>query len=235
MKVAVISDLHLGLGDRTESFGHDDGEFLRFLDFLEGNFERVVLLGDVWETLTSRFPGRAERALADARLAHPELARRFDQPKYSYVFGNHDLVAGRVLSAPEELTLEADGVRLLFAHGHQSDGLIRTARSVSELGVWLGGWIKRFGFAAFYRVCRRLDELRSGTTRTRATEGLQRWAVEHARRGAADVVVTGHTHLATRVECGDRLFLNSGSCSEGQLSYVAMDTRRGDYAVCRSW
>jgi hypothetical protein len=25
--------------------------------------------------------------------------------------------------------------------------------------------------------------------------------------------------------------LNSGSCSEGQLSFLSIDTRRGDYAV----
>ena len=40
MKIAVISDLHLGRGDGSDRFGHDDAEFLRFLDFLEGDFER---------------------------------------------------------------------------------------------------------------------------------------------------------------------------------------------------
>jgi len=44
-------------------------------------------------------------------------------------------------------------------------------------------------------------------------------------------VVTGHTHRAARTEHGSRLFLNSGSCSEGQLSFLSIDTRRGDYAV----
>ena len=46
-----------------------------------------------------------------------------------------------------------------------------------------------------------------------------------------DVMVTGHTHLATRAEHGARLYLNSGSCSEGKLSYLALDTRRGHYSV----
>jgi UDP-2,3-diacylglucosamine pyrophosphatase LpxH len=54
VNIAVISDLHLGNEDGVDSFGHLDSEFLRFLAFLENNFERVVLLGDVWETLTAR-------------------------------------------------------------------------------------------------------------------------------------------------------------------------------------
>ena len=44
MKLAVISDLHLGRGDGADQFGHQDADFLSFLDHLEDNFERVVLL-----------------------------------------------------------------------------------------------------------------------------------------------------------------------------------------------
>ena len=31
MEIAVISDLHLGTGDAADGFGHEDGEFLKFL------------------------------------------------------------------------------------------------------------------------------------------------------------------------------------------------------------
>ena len=81
-----ISDLHLGLGDRTDGFGHEDGAFLRFLRHLEANFERIVLLGDIWETLTGPRWGDAAASLSAARAAHPEIARRF---------------AGARLSAPD--------------------------------------------------------------------------------------------------------------------------------------
>src|SRR5688572_13142957 len=85
VNIAVISDLHLGSEDVTDSFGHDDSEFLRFLTFLEGNFERIVLLGDIWETLASRCPWRARRALTQARERHPEIARRFCDHRYKYI------------------------------------------------------------------------------------------------------------------------------------------------------
>jgi predicted phosphodiesterase len=230
MKLAVISDLHLGAGDLADGFGHDDGEFLRFLTFLERNFERVILLGDIWETLQSRRLGSAREELALARAMHPELARRFERPRYSYVHGNHDLVAG-LLGVPDELALEADGVRLLFTHGHQNDDLMARRRWLSELGVWLGGWIRRVGLGAFYRLCAKLDEARGGLSLDGTRCAFQRWAVAEAARRDFDVVVTGHTHRAARTEHGSRLFLNSGSCSAGKLSFLSIDTRRGDYAV----
>jgi predicted phosphodiesterase len=234
MQIAVISDLHLGSGGPTDLFQHDDTEFLRFLGFLEGNFERIVLLGDIWETLTGRLPGKPLVELASARATHPEIARRFERPKYSYVHGNHDIVAG-LCGAPEEIALEADGVRLLFTHGHQNDPIVRSARFLSELGVWVGAWVRRFGFGSLYRLARRVDGLRGGANLDAERCTFQRWAVDVARVRDVDVVVTGHTHIATRAEHGARLFMNSGSCSMGEFSFLSLDTKRGSYAVNKTW
>jgi len=235
MQVAVISDLHLGTGGAADRFGHDDGEFLRFLRFLERNFERIVLLGDIWETLSGKLPGDPGRELVHAQATHSEIARRFSRPQYLYVHGNHDLVAGAYDGTPDELMLEADGVRMLFTHGHQSDGLLQRRRWLAELGVWLGGWIRRVGMASFYRLLTRIDDARSGLSRNSSLCAFQRWAVSVAEQRQVDLIVTGHTHLAARTEHGDRLFLNSGSCSEGQLSFLALDTRRAQYAVQTSF
>src|SRR4051794_31587370 len=121
MQLAVISDLHLGRRGPTDGFGHDDADFLRFLSFLERHFEQIVLLGDVWETLTGTLPGHAADELAAAQASHPEITARFRRRKYRHVHGNHDIVARDVDGVPEELVVRADGVRLLFTHGHQSD------------------------------------------------------------------------------------------------------------------
>jgi predicted phosphodiesterase len=234
MKIAVISDLHLGTCGAADLFGHDDFEFTKFLIFLERNFERIVLLGDVWETLTGRLPD-ARGELRRARRCHPELAKRFLLPHYTYVHGNHDWIAGAVDGAPEEVVIQSDGVRLLFTHGHQSDHLLQRARWLSEFGVWIGAWVRRFGLGAAYRVLRRLDEARHGAVMYSASCAFQRWAVRSAELKSADIVITGHTHMATRSEHGSRLFLNSGSCSEGATTFLSIDTRAGAYAVHRSW
>jgi hypothetical protein len=97
--------------------------------------------------------------------------------------------------------------------------------------VWLGGWIRRLGLDAFYRLCAKIDEGRGGLSLDGALCEFQRWAVGEAARREFDVVVTGHTHLATRTEHGAHLFLNSGSCSQGQLSFLSIDTASGGYSV----
>jgi predicted phosphodiesterase len=235
MKIAVISDLHLGTGNAADGFGHDDGEFLKFLGFLENNFEKLVLLGDIWETLTGNLPGDPGAELKRAREAHPEIARRFERSKYLYVHGNHDLVAGAVEGAPDELILNTGDSRILFTHGHQNDDLIQRRLWLSELGVWLGGWIRRLGMAALYRLASEIDEKRGGLSLDGAQCSFQRWAMGVAAEREFDIVVTGHTHLAARSAHGNRLFLNSGSCSEGKLSFLSLDTGLGSYAVHSSY
>lgn len=231
MKVAVISDLHLGIGDHVDGFGHDDGEFLAFLSYLEANFERIVLLGDVWETLHCRKLGNFASELAAARAAHREIATRFERPCYSYIHGNHDLVAGTALGAPESLSLEDDGVRILFTHGHQGDPLIEKRAKLADICVWLGGWLRRWGFEAVYQYCAELDHARGALHPQLESCSFQKWAMALAARASADVIVTGHTHMAARQEHGSRLFMNSGSCDRGRLNFLSIDTRLGDYAI----
>ncbi|WNG37368.1 serine/threonine protein phosphatase [Archangium violaceum] len=235
MRIAVISDLHLGQRDVVDHFGHEDTAFLRFLRFLEGNFERIVLLGDIYETLTSRMPSRQAAELVAAREAHPELVRRFERPQYHYVHGNHDLIAGRVLAAPEHLMLEADGVRMLFTHGHHHDWMIRRARWLSEAAVWAGAWLRRWSLGAVFRAFDALDQRMRGAAEDPSRCTFQRWALGRAHENAADIVVTGHTHLGMRVAHGDRLFLNSGTCSQGRFSFLSLDTKAGEYAHHATW
>jgi UDP-2,3-diacylglucosamine pyrophosphatase LpxH len=235
MHIAVISDLHLGPGDLTDGFGHDDQTFLRFLRYLETNFERIVLLGDIWETLTGPRLGDPANALDAAKNAHPEIARRFTGPKYSYVHGNHDLIAGSRDRVPAKLLLRTDGASVLFTHGHHHDLLIRKARWLSELGVWVGAWLLRLRLSPLYRLFNAVDMSRSAAAQDDACGSFQRWAVGLARAHETDIVVTGHTHLPSRSEVGDRIFLNSGSCADGRFSFAALDTRTGRYQVESSW
>ncbi|HEY0464786.1 MAG TPA: UDP-2,3-diacylglucosamine diphosphatase [Polyangiaceae bacterium] len=234
MEIAVISDLHLGTGGAADGFGHEDGEFLKFLTFLEKNFEKVVLLGDIWETLTGKLPGDPAQELRRARESHPEIAARFERGNYLYVHGNHDLIAG-VQGTPDELVIKTGETRILFTHGHQNDELVQRRRWLSELGVWLGGWIRRLGLGALYRLLSELDEKRGGLSLDSTRCSFQKWAMALATEREFDVMVTGHTHLAANALHGDRLFLNSGSCSEGKFSFLSMDTARANYAVNTSF
>lgn len=235
MKIAVISDLHLGRGDSSDPFGHDESEFLRFLRFLESEFERIVLLGDIYETLWSRLPGDQRGELLRCRDAHRRIVSRFeDRERYQYVHGNHDWVAADVLGTPEEILLEADGMRLLFTHGHHYDWILRNAREIAELGVWAAAWLVRMGLTPAFRLLERADKHWRASADPGSC-GFQRWAVQAAAARDADVVVTGHTHLRTAAEHGSRLYLNSGTCSGGTWSFLHIDTRTGVYGTGDSW
>ncbi len=229
MRVAVISDLHLGAGGPTDAFGHEDNEFLRFLDFLEHNFEQVVLLGDIWETLTAASPAGQLAELRAAQRAHAEIRQRFARPQYRYVLGNHDRIAGKTDGAGEEYTLAVDGVRMLFTHGHQGDGLCSTVRPLSELAVWVGAWMRRFGLHFLYKYLAHLEARRLGPAGGNCL--VRRWALSQAESREIDIVVTGHTHVPVRDEAGSSLFLNSGTCAEGGISFLSLDTKLGDYRV----
>lgn len=228
MQVAVISDLHLGAGDSADLFGHDDTDFIGFLTFLESNFEKVILLGDIWETLTATTNSGQIAALRSAQAAHREIHARFLRPKYTYVHGNHDLVAGKADGALDEYSLEVDGVRMLFSHGHQGDELCSRRRPMVEWSVWAGAWLRRLGLQFVYAYLAHLESTRLVTTggcRVRA------WALGQAAHRSVDLVVTGHTHQPVKDEDGGRLFLNSGACARGRISFLSLDTSRGEYSV----
>ncbi|MEZ4372979.1 MAG: metallophosphoesterase family protein [Polyangiaceae bacterium] len=231
MEIAVISDLHLGQRDEADSFEHDDARFESFLRFLERNFERIVLLGDIWETLTPRIPGDYEGELRRAKEAHPRIARRFEGAKYWYVHGNHDWVAGKVDGAPDELTIDRGGLRVLFTHGHDHDAFVGHPRWLSEAGVWLGGWLKRFGLSHVYRLFERMEAMQSQRV---GPGSLEDWASHLGVQRRADVVVTGHSHVPKRTDFPGVTFVNSGTCSGGRLEFAALDLGRGRFDVHQS-
>lgn len=225
MRIAVISDLHLGKGDSVDQFRHDDYEFVRFLKCLEKEFEKIILLGDIYETLTSRFLGRAKEALMACQNAHKEIVERFNRKSYVYIHGNHDLVAAKILKAPEEMIFE-DNQRILFRHGHQYDELIKKAKIVSEVGAWFGGWLIRLGISAIHdRISLAGEEA-----------GLhEQFAVQSAHEKEVDIIVTGHTHVAAKSENGNKLYMNSGTCSKGRFQFLFLDTKTQEYEKNIKW
>lgn len=242
MHVAVISDLHLGAG-RSDQFGHDEAEFLRFLDHLEASFDRVVLLGDIYETLSVR-PSAQVRELRRAKENHKAIVDRFERPMYRYLNGNHDLVAGHVDGSPDALTLNVDGQRIAFMHGHQFDWVVKKARFISDWSAWLAAWLVRLGMTPILKATGAIERLVMGVdsptagidpTKLAKPDRFQRAAMTWAAANQVDIVVTGHTHQGVVTPHGDRMFLNSGSCAEGRFSYLAMDTSAGNYSLQTAW
>jgi UDP-2,3-diacylglucosamine pyrophosphatase LpxH len=233
MEIAVISDLHLGRGDRIDPFLGRDAELIRFLNHLERNFQRIILLGDIFETLTGAGLGDPFAEFRACRDAHPEVARRFlANPTYTYVHGNHDWVAGPLAGASAEMELRVDGARFLFLHGHLYDWIFRRARRASEFLVCLDGHIRRLGWRRLHQTFAAADRAIQGASADSGRCRFQRWALALGAVRGCDGVITGHTHLG-RVDAGERLYANSGACAEGPLEFLELNTRRGDCRLQR--
>jgi predicted phosphodiesterase len=243
MQVAVLSDLHLGGKDALDRFARAraaEARLLGLLARLERHVDRVVLLGDIFETLRGLKPGTAARELRTAMAAYPGVARRvLEDPRYQLVHGNHDAVAAEVLGSPEHLRLEDHGTRMVFFHGHQLDRLARGRAPLSRLGVWAGGLLERLGVPVTHRLDRAGRRGRApGAGDPPAADGASSPAADAPRAAlvlgralGGDVVVNGHTHAALRVERGGQLYLNSGTCLGGQHEIVLLDTGAHRYEV----
>ena len=103
------------------------------------------------------------------------------------------------------------------------------------MGVWFGGWLRRLSLGPIYKAFDAIDNFREGPKHDSSKCLFQRWSTHLARARNADVVVTGHTHVAARAEHGSQLFLNSGSCARGAFTWLSLDTTAGRYEVVRGW
>lgn len=235
MQIAVLSDLHLGTKDGLDRFSRMRGaerRFLRLLQHLERHVDRIVLLGDVFETLRGARFGVAEqeRQLRAALAAYPQIAARaLHHPRYQLVQGNHDAIVTRALGVPDIHRISADGMKLLFFHGHQLDPVARGDAPLSRMFVWLGGWLERMGVKVTAWSDRLHGQVRDGGPREAGV--FERAAVALAEAEQAEVVVTGHTHEAARLELGGTLYMNSGSCVGGRSELLLLDTQSRRFEV----
>jgi UDP-2,3-diacylglucosamine pyrophosphatase LpxH len=226
VRLAAISDLHIGVRAGTDGFGHALADFEAWLVRLEREHDRIVLLGDVFQTDHVLVPIARARAsqLREARRRAGALADRFAGNLYSYVHGNHDAIAGRELAAPGTLRCAADGIELLFTHGHQFDPVARGAQWLADVGTWTTGALRRARLVALARWLEARD-VAIKHARFGGPDGpYARGAAELGVRERAAVVVMGHTHAAELHDLGDVLYANTGTCSGGRRECVSIDT-----------
>src|SRR5262249_23514814 len=140
---------------------------------------------------------------------YPEIAERVtNDPRYQLVHGNHDFIAARALGAPEMFELEDRGTKLCFFHGHQLDPLTSSAAWLSRAAAWFGGMLEGIGFHVTPQDLMPARDAPLDKKRELFTQG----ALELGKKRGADIVITGHTHRAVRIEENGRLFMNSGTC-----------------------
>ena len=233
MNIAVISDIHLGRGDAADRRRGQDEALLRFLDYLEAHYDRIILLGDIWELLTPKCPGMSKRELRKVRAAHPKLAQRFKQSPYEYVAGNHDHVVENLEGVAKEISIHLDQLTLKFTHGHQFDIWSNQLRYIGEFIVWISGWAARFGTQALTRFFDWLHNLITGTSEIDQLSQMELKLIKQSLESKAHVTVIGHTHLPGIIEYEGHLLVNSGHCLGDFLHFVSLDTQKSLVTIYR--
>lgn len=228
MKIAVISDLHIGARPHADTFNHDPGDFQRFLDRLEDSHDHIVLLGDVYQCDHGWRLGNRAAELARARDRSAWLTRRLAQPGYTLIYGNHDAILADEGIPGEAWFGRGDPFPVLMLHGDGFDPVIGQARTVSEAATWASGRLRSTGLRPLAQWLEDRDIAIKGQRLQTEAGPYARGARHRMRTDGAKVVVMGHTHIPWRYETPDGTILNSGTCCRGQKMYAAVDTLTGE-------
>lgn len=233
MKIAALSDFHIGIAERMCALGHRHDDFQRFLDRLEASHDHIVLLGDIYQCDHGLQTGHgaATRQLASAQARTPWLTARLAQPNVTLVHGNHDAITASVLGAPTTLRLGSEDFSVLLTHGDAHDPVISTAPRVSATATWASGRLRSAGLRPLAQWLENRDvSIKAGRFQIPGGPYAQGAAGLIADTGV-DVVVFGHTHVPWRQAVPGGVLLNTGTCSRGQRMYATIDTEARTAAV----
>lgn len=224
MRLAALSDFHIGARAGMDEFRHDESAFLARLARVVGEHDRVVLVGDIWQTDHDLFfgPAAAARQLHRARRRLPRLTRALD--RLDYVHGNHDFVARDQLGARDQLRIEADGCRVLFTHGHQFDPVFARAYAAARAATWFTGRLRRAGLGPLAHYFEQQDIAIKHRRFGHAAGPYAAAARALMRDRGAEFVVMGHTHVAHCHHLPEGTVVNTGTCSHGRFTVVTIDT-----------
>lgn len=221
MRLLVISDLHIDLGDKFGTFGWKPSRFIKVLDKITQHYQidQVVLNGDVYDLY--------KYSLAEIQQQNAELISYFHSHKYIFITGNHDFWGPAALK--QYIIRNRAGQRIRIEHGHNADFLNGT-----QFGRFLGRtthemlkyfikyrWVERF----YHKMVERVDELHR-VPRKYNTYKYLIYALKLLRR--YDLVVLGHTHKIEEHKMyyinKRKQYINCGTCTLGRFQAVLLDT-----------
>ena len=121
MRVASFGDIHLGPDSRRDRYKQQEEHLLCFCTALEGEFELIILMGDIYQADYGSSLGAQVDVIREIQRRFPRVTERWRSEKYVYLFGNHDTTASDCVGARDCVRVEKNGFRALYVHGHQFD------------------------------------------------------------------------------------------------------------------
>jgi UDP-2,3-diacylglucosamine pyrophosphatase LpxH len=220
MQIASFGDLHLGHAPPFDKFRGKEEGLLRFDDHLSKTHDRIILMGDMYQTDYGVYPGSRSEVLEAILTRYSRIARRWQASHYRSIFGNHDLITQKILGALKQIRLKKDGGRIWFIHGHQFDPFISEKGRLPYFITWMIGGMRRKGLS-------RLADFLEGPFYDfgqRIFKKLDKAAWNALIQGKNNIIVMGHSHRTACRQFGKGVYVNSGACFKEDIRYVSMDT-----------
>jgi UDP-2,3-diacylglucosamine pyrophosphatase LpxH len=211
----IISDLHLGSEVSRASAA------MRMLK--AASFNRLILLGDIFSDLNF---GRLKKE----HWKFLSYIRKLSNPKREievvWVEGNHDHGLSQVMShlvgirVYQEYEWQYDGIRHLAIHGHQFDRFLTRNRVLSTFFSAIHLALQKFSFGK-KRMIGFLE--RFDTAWLRLSAKVATGALAHGKSKGVQRVFSGHTHEALSLRRDGVDYYNSGSWTQENATYIAID------------
>jgi predicted phosphodiesterase len=220
MRIATFGDLHLGHTRTLDKFRGKEEALLRFDDHLSKTHDRIILMGDIYQTDYGTVPGSRTEVLEAILKRYAQVVQRWKALHYRFVYGNHDVITQSLLGTLKQIRLKKDDWRIWFIHGHQFDPFIGEKGHLPFFVTWMIGGMRRIGFS-------RLADFLEGPLYDfgqRLFQRLERAAWTALIHGKNDIMVMGHSHQTACLQLGKGVYLNSGACCYDSMRYASIDT-----------
>jgi UDP-2,3-diacylglucosamine pyrophosphatase LpxH len=211
----IISDLHLG----SEVSRAKDA--LHFLQSVK--FNRLILLGDIFSDLNFR-------RLTKEHWKFLGYIRKLSNPRHGtevvWVEGNHDHGLSQVMShlvgvrVYQQYAWDYQGKHHLAIHGHQFDSFAVKNLFLSRIGQLIYLNLQKVDFKS-KRFARYLDRL--NTRWLRLSTQVAHGALSYAKKGKAERIFCGHTHVPMETTNEGVEYYNSGAWVDLRCTYISIN------------
>lgn len=220
MRIASFGDLHLGHIPVLDKFQGKEEGLLRFDDHLSRTHDRIILMGDIFQTDYGVYPGSRSDVLEAILERYSRIVRRWGSAHYESIFGNHDKITQKNMGTLKQIRLKKDDWHIWLIHGHQFDPFIGEEGRLPYFITWIIGGMRRKGLG-------KLADFLEGPLYDfgqRLFERLDKAARQALIYGRNNIIVMGHSHQMTCRPFGKGIYVNSGACYPNQMRYVSIDT-----------
>ena len=147
MHIATFGDIHLGPTAVLDKFLGKEERLLRLDDHLSRTHDRVILMGDIYQTDYGSYPGSRTDVLEAILKRYSRIVGRWRSSHYHSLLGNHDLITQKLRGSVKQIRLIKDNWRIRLTHGHEFDPFIGDKGRLPFVVTWMIGRLRRLGFS----------------------------------------------------------------------------------------